>query len=145
MTTIAYKDGVLAADSATSGDGIVVGHRRKIERIRGQLVGAAGPIEEAEAFREWLKRGGRDKDRPEGLEDEFAGIVVERDGRVVEYGKRLIPFGYEAPFYAIGSGAAIATGAMAAGSTATEAVKIACRFDHYSEEPVHTLRLDEEA
>ena len=142
MTTIAYRDGVLAGDSATSGDGNVIGRCAKVHRIRGRLVGLCGPIEDGETFRLWLKAGAKPKAKPdEPLDDDFLALVVEPDGRVVEYGRRLVSVGYEAPFYAIGSGGALALGAMAAGASAEEAVRIACRFDHYSREPVHALHL----
>ena len=141
MTTIAYRDGVIAGDSATSGDGNVIGHCTKVHRIRGRLVGLCGPIEDGEAFRLWLKAGAKPKAKPEPLDEDFLALLVEPDGRVVEYGRRLVPVGYEAPFYAIGSGGALALGAMAAGAGAEEAVRIACRFDHYSREPVHALHL----
>lgn len=42
-------------------------------------------------------------------------------------------------FSAVGSGAKVAVGAMLAGKSAVDAVKIACKVDSYSKLPVHAI------
>jgi hypothetical protein len=49
-----------------------------------------------------------------------------------------------APFAAIGTGRPFVLGAMAAGKSAAEAVRIACKFDLNSRPPVHTLSVKQE-
>lgn len=141
MTTVAYRKGVLAADSqATDAQ---VWRTRKIERVNTSagelLVGWCGEVFAAHVFMEWLKN---DKNRkPDIGNEDFEAIVIAQTGRVTIWNQSLVPWRPRGPFFAIGSGAKAALGAMHAGKGALEAVKIACKIDPYSSGPIHSLKL----
>jgi ATP-dependent HslUV protease subunit HslV len=144
MSTIAYRAGVMAADTAvTAGGDRYCGTIRKIERIGGCLIGCCGCVESNELFFRWWREGCRADRRP-SLREGFAAIVVSPDGTVTCWGDKLVPMRIDADFHADGSGADFAIGAMAAGATAEQAVMIACHFDTCSRAPVEVLRLSED-
>ncbi|MCL2714611.1 MAG: hypothetical protein FWD68_08550 [Alphaproteobacteria bacterium] len=131
MTTIAYRDNVLAADGrVTLGDLIVGEACRKITRLAdGSLFALCGDDTHEAALIEWLDNiadGGAWEPPPKG--EEFTAIHVEDSGISVYHGDgenfRTYPY---TGFAAWGSGADLAIGAMEMGATAAEAVKVACR------------------
>lgn len=128
MTTIAVKDGIMAADSMVSSS---YGRKAtKIRKIRGSYYGVAGNWDDALQFFEWREKGGD----PPSMDDISALEIRKKtlyywSGSVAEKIK---------PPYAIGSGADIAMGAMSFGATAEEAVKLACKLDDTSCLPVIT-------
>lgn len=140
MTTIAFKDGVLAGEEACNREGVRVGYRRKVRRIAGGRVAMTGYLPEALAIVGWLASG-REGPFPQGASEAGAVIWVPDEGP-----PKLIEAGYEsdlpaAPFHAWGTGAPFALGAMAAGATAAEAVRIGKRFDTRSDGRVTALGL----
>lgn len=130
MTVIAYRDGVLAADSAFVQEDMMWGTAEKIwRRDDGALIGGHGSAGYCEQFRSWAMAG-EDGDPPEsdkGEEGYSCGLIVRPTGEVeIHTPHGVLPF--SGPYYAMGSGSALALGAMAAGMTAAEAVAVAC--DH---------------
>ncbi len=128
MTTIAYRDGVLAADGRMSqGHTVVTDKYTKVKRIPGGLaVAGSGDVTRLAAFVDWLM-GGSEGARP-SLKNCDA-LVVYPSGKVEafdETGSVILP---KSGYYAEGSGRAFALGAMAMGADAREAVKVAARFD----------------
>lgn len=128
MTTVAVKDGIMAADSMISSS---YGRKTdKIRKVRGSYYGVAGNWDDALKFFEWRSKGG---DPPQM--DDIAALEIRKtklfywQGAVVEEIK---------PPYAIGSGADIAMGAMYFGATAEQAVALACEFDDTTGLPVVT-------
>lgn len=138
MTTIAFKDGVLAADTLLTADGIVAGHAAKIWRHGMLLLGGAGSTIWTEKFRTWVD-GGLQGDQPM-TKDEGNWFVIEPTGRTVVWCDDG-PFIERCPYWALGSGMNIALGAMAAGASAERAVEIACEWDTSSGPPLTVLRL----
>jgi ATP-dependent protease HslVU (ClpYQ) peptidase subunit len=138
VTTIVYRDGVLAADTRVSfSDWIKPERLCKIERLPGgRLFAAAGD----HAIWGKLLRWFRD---PHGERPEIPdcdALVVLPDGTVEYYcgaGFRLI----QGPFVAIGSGSPVALGALYAGADAEQAVRIAMRVDPYTGGEVDVARL----
>lgn len=139
MTTIAYRDGVLAADSQATCD--YHGRVRKIHRLpSGMLVGGCGDAAECHSVVEWLM-GGQEGKAPKAPDAYL--IIVDKDGGVFfSSGSPFQPFPSELDFAAIGSGSAVAMGAMEAGASALEAVKIAAKHDGYTSGPFHTLKVN---
>lgn len=133
MTTLAYKAGVLAFDSRVTAGDTVYGGAVKGRKTNKYLMAVAGDWQDAEAFMDWVEDGAVWDDRKKyGLADrevEISAIVVNKKGQVLLYGSRLYPMIIDALFYAEGSGAPFALGAMSAGATAAQAVKIAAKFD----------------
>ena len=138
MTTIAYKDGVLAADRSVWQDDTYVGERSKITRVHtGGLAGAAGTASFVSAFLQWA--GGVREDCPPRGEGDV-GFVVNHDTMLQydEAGEYIA----HAPYFAWGSGADVALGAMHAGVSATDAVKAACFLTAHTRQPIDVLEAD---
>lgn len=132
MTTIAYKDGVLAADTLITCGDHRDGYTEKVKRIGGVLLAAAGSAIQADRFFEWAQRGFHPADRPSDIpEDEKCNwLRVESDGSLSVWANgsswKTKPMD---GMYALGSGSEYALGAMAAGASPEEAVRIAMKFD----------------
>jgi ATP-dependent protease HslVU (ClpYQ) peptidase subunit len=140
MTTIAYRDGVLAADTrVTRGGYIMPGHFCKIGRSpSGDLVGISGNCAKADGFLRAVINGTADPTAPE---EGVTALVISPDGRITvhEAAGRFDITGAE--FWAIGSGTSAALGALHAGASAEEAVRIAMLIDNDSGGEVNSLRL----
>jgi len=143
MTTIAYRDGFMAADSLITGGTIRVGATTKIGRLpQGGLYGCSGWIALLEVVVPWLEKGAPLADRPKLPDDaDFHMLVAWPSGIVTDVDKRLQRIDLDGEFFASGSGYEIALGAMAMGATARQAVEIASRFDIYTGGRISTLSL----
>jgi ATP-dependent protease HslVU (ClpYQ) peptidase subunit len=141
VTTIAYKAGVLAGDSQATDDQLW--QTTKIERLNTSagslLVGWCGDVHSALVFMEWLKNDQSRK--PDISNEDFEALVIAETGRVTIWNQSLVGWRPEGKFFALGSGAKAAMGAMHAGKGAVDAVKIACLVDPYTRGPVRSLKL----
>ena len=130
MTIIAFKDGILAADSAFVQEDMMFGTAEKIwRRGDGTLVGGHGDAGYCEQFRQWVMDGeeGDAPETPENQEGYSCGLIVRPNGKLEIHTPRgALPF--SGAYYAMGSGSALAIGAMAFGATAEEATQVA--IDH---------------
>lgn len=143
MTTVCYKDGVLASDSLVTANGGVVGSARKMRVLSdGSVMAHGGILADAELVFEWVERGEKPKDKPSVDDSCFEAVRVYPDGRIVWYSEKLVPYKYREHlgFFAFGTGEHFALGALAAGATAEEACRIACEFDVKSAGPVEIHR-----
>lgn len=142
MTTIAYRAGVMASDSrAYSGYKSSIGEKVKIERLKdGTLLGVSSTLPgAAENIRQWYKDG-CPKDTYYALPEKFTLLAVKSNGEAYYADDNLMLSGpLKAEYFAIGSGGDFALGALAFGSTAIEAIQIACKLDVWSEEPFYCL------
>lgn len=141
MTTIVWRDGVLAADSQVTqqlsehGGGFRNGSVQKIHRHRGFLYGCCGDLLMMERFRDWFHAGLKEFCP---LDECSEAMIVCPDGRVLVY-NGVLPHRIDGPYYAIGSGRQFALGALALGASAVEAVEAAAVHDAYTGLPVSTL------
>lgn len=148
MSTFAYRDGLFAADSrAYAGNPRFIGHKSKLFVFQdGTIVGCSTTQPGfAEAFADWVNAGANanPSETPILGEAGFEALVVRADGSVFYYNDGFYPSGpLAAEFYAIGSGAEYALGAMERGATAFEAVQIACKYDRWSAEPISQALLE---
>jgi ATP-dependent protease HslVU (ClpYQ) peptidase subunit len=71
---------------------------------------------------------------------ELALLVVLANGHLYYIDEPLVPLRYHRKFQAIGSGLEYATGAMAMGADAKEAVRVAIKFDSDSGGRIHTMK-----
>ena len=129
MTSIVYKDGVIAGDTGHFRGDTLVGHAPKVFRnSKDDLAGCAGDASFIQIFIRWFLGGevgpppsslavGEDKQHNEAL--------LVRDGGQILYlmHQELIPF--DDLFFSIGGGSDVAYGAMFAGSDAATAVRAA--------------------
>ena len=152
MTTIAYKDGVLAGDSLSTVNGRRSGPMEKTFAYRllgggACLIGLCGePQHFQKVLRDIIKREEdplREEIWPIG---EYMALIAlkhedrpERQADVYLFEGAGEPFPVSGPFHAIGSGSEIAIGAMAVGASALQAVHAAIALDIYSGPPVITL------
>lgn len=151
MTTIAYKDGVMASDSRVScGNYIVPGENKKCFYTQGALVGIAGDADEQVTLNPVFEELANKEQLPEWLEKISASnkswqflIVFTKAPRVVwlagvkNKDEDSDMYCYSTTVdkgqgLAIGSGDAQADMAMYLGKTAAEAVEAAIEFDVYT-------------
>lgn len=139
MTTVAYRDGIVAADSRTHiGDWIVPGATEKLVRVDGKVIAQIGDMAVCAAILGWI-------DRPEGPQPTGnATVVVFCGGEVfIHSDGGMVIEQHDRPFMAWGTGAPVAFGAMYAGADAETAVRIACDVDLYSGAPVMAMRVEQ--
>lgn len=160
MTTIAFKDGVMACDSCWSLGDAVDTLSPKITRLKsGALLGQSGG-NDGRIFIELLENVKTYRGLPSyntllGIRSSFLGLLVLPNKEIIK-----IATTFAAPetwtedncddvgvwtidheYTAVGSGTEFAIGAMANGADAKTAVKIACRYDINSRPPIHTATL----
>lgn len=139
MTTIAYRNGILAADGrSTSGHLIVNDKTTKIHRLSdGALFALAGNDAYEAPMLHALEDGGPLPEYKFDNDGGFIAVLVEVDGTLKTYeGEGEFSF-VTADFAAFGSGADFAYGAMEMGAGAEEAVTVACRRDKNSGGAIH--------
>ncbi len=138
MTTIAYKDGVLASDSRlTYNEFICTDKCKKIWRLKdGTLFAASGDNEGGLAALNALTKG-----LPLPKSDrEYTAVRILPKGQIYSTDGALW-VRWPEKFIAIGSGGKYAAAAMRAGADAKSAVKIGIASDVYSGGRVQNLRL----
>lgn len=145
MTTIVYRDGIMAGDSrAYSGNFVVIGNKVKVFKIDDRLIGvSASQVGLPEEVLDWF-RGGMIGNLEDIIKiDEncmFQILSVDQHGAASYYNKSMHPANVMAEYYAIGSGDTYALGALAQGATAKEAVLAASQFDSYTNDDIHTIK-----
>jgi 20S proteasome alpha/beta subunit len=148
MTTIAIRDGVIAADTWI-GNGIGLGRVSKIFIVKDKyVIAGAGTWSSIIKFVRWVERG-RKALNYVGLQEDNRVLLVEytdipkRKYAIKHYDSCTDYLGYEieADFFAIGSGYELAIGAMAHGASAVNAVHIASQYDTTTEEPIQHVNL----
>ena len=130
MTTIAYRDGVMAADTGVwMGGACLTGAVKIAKGADGCLHGVAGHAGACCDYLEWVKNGERgDAPQPERANEEstFIALCVNVQAGTI---RLLTAYGVEhldgVPYVSIGSGAAAALGAMFAGADAEQAIRAA--------------------
>lgn len=151
MTCIAYKDGVIAADTQETFGTRKIKTAGKVFRVpsgpnKGHWLCMSGASFVGQKLVEWysdpknkeLPIVAADPDDDEAI-TEFLVITPDRKIYLLNETGAKVPF--QMPFYAIGSGGDYAMGAMRRGASAAEAVRIACEFDSYCSLPLHVHRM----
>jgi len=147
MTTIAYRDKVMAADRLMNWSGVKA-KTTKIVRAGNALIGAAGSAQDAGTFIRWWESGADLGSLPEirqygdGDAPNFEILVLRPGPRLTLYTQHFQPVDLEEDFWAIGSGAKAAMGAMHMGASAEKAVEVAAMVDCYTGGRVQVERLE---
>jgi hypothetical protein len=128
MTTIAYKNGVLACDKQGTDDNFVMKCTKWVEDDDTVYI-VTGTLVKGLRFIEYL-RGGEGK--PPKLGDTVVLEFDKKTGALKVWESKDMALPIECGIYAHGSGYAFAIGAMHAGCTPDEAVKIASKVDAYT-------------
>jgi len=144
MTIIAYRNKILACDSKVSSGSAHWAAMKKIKKIKGWLIGAAGDLDAVSMFlQKFNPETIKDNKHPlVGLPNTLEAIIVDPTGVIyyMENSGMLSAITTDG-FIAIGSGCEAAMGAMAAGATAREAVKIAIKYGEDCGGKAHYIRL----
>jgi hypothetical protein len=140
VTTIAYRDGIMAGDTLVADEEVRFPcHERKVHRLRdGSLIGLCGDLAQTQAFMGWLRRGMPGECPPFDKSD----AMIVRPDRVLIFceGGRFSTLS-GVPYVALGSGRLLALGCLWHGGTAVEAVRAGIAHDIASGGKVHTVRL----
>ena len=130
MTTVAYKDGVLACDKQGTDCNVATGADYKAIIAGNTVYVITGTLTRGLRFIGWLTNGSEGK--PPKLKDT---LVIEFDkitGMCKLHESAHVALPVTDRIMAKGSGGDIALGAMHAGATPREAVKIATKLDIYT-------------
>lgn len=135
MTTIAYRGGYLVSDSrAYSGERMPIGLKSKLFDLDdGGVIGISTTSPGAsERLVKWINAGSDEEKFP--LKDiGFTALRISKSGEVFFYHDGQFPSGpLRGDFFAVGSGAEYALGAMEQGASAIDAVHIAIKLDVWS-------------
>lgn len=151
MTTVTYRDGVMAADTQGTNSHMHAADRRKVFSIHGWLLGGCGNSSHLDEFYDWFRancKDGKLREPPKCLKvaaNSHGGWTVMavniKDGVVYQFADGLYPFKMEGKFFACGSGMGIALGAMAMGASAEKAVEVAMRFDIYTGGKINKVKV----
>jgi len=144
MTTIAYKDGIVAFDSRiTRGDIVLDNNYNKLLTSKGLKLVCCGALPDCHIALSILSEGLAEEVENSSTGNlEFYGYLIDnskvysiyfRGGCVVKLPLKDVN--------ASGSGMEFALGAMEAGASAKEAVKIACKYDIRSGGRVRTTKV----
>jgi hypothetical protein len=108
----------------------------KVFKLKGgQLFGGSHSSEDIERLYQSLI-----KNQPPPKLEDIAGLLINQRGHIMLYEGNIWQR-IKMPYYAIGSGSIIAFGALDAGASALEAVRIACRRDPWSGGKISSVRL----
>lgn len=143
MTTIAFKDGVLAADRLVTDSGARYGLVTKIGAALAPdgtsvLFASCGAESIGQRWRRWAATGFAVGEDPPAMAVEghqATGLIIHEDGRALTFDPEQPPFWTEPlrvgvlPLHGFGSGGPFALGAMTMAASAVDAVLVACRFD----------------
>lgn len=143
MTAVAYRDGILAADTAVWQGEMYVADVLKIRRLaRGKrLFAACGPADVIEECIGYLEAVG-DLGSPIPVpEDVFDAILVDENGARSVSARTFRVCGPCRPMMAIGPHAEFLYGAMYAGASAEEAVKLAIQHGSCADGAVQVERI----
>lgn len=149
MTLIVWRSPVLAADTASFRDEFICRRdTKKIIRTKtGHLVGAAGLTSWCDRFLAWAIDGFPEHTTPpptdKDHEEDFIGLVVRPDGRVLEYGPDMLTTEVTGePFVVLGTAQEFASALGTLGWSAVEIVKHVIKHHAFVAGDVYSLTLD---
>lgn len=137
MTTLAYKSGILAADTQMT-DGTLKVPMRKLFLLGAKegCIAICGDVARAVGFINWLQAGGDPTKWKRKQHKGVGAIYLDKWDEPFWFNDSPNPVPITAPFFAMGTGYILATGAMKTGMSAIDAVKFAGSLDTYTNEVV---------
>lgn len=143
MTTIAFNDNTMAADSCINGVYMDQLSADKVYLLDGYLIGCAGEMTAIKRFISYVEGGFRSHDIPKKITGDFEALVYSMtEQQLFYYDSSYISLETGVPA-AIGSGQMFAMGAMLAGASATDAVDISKKLDPYTNGDIKTYKIEE--
>jgi hypothetical protein len=137
MTTIVCNRQLMAADKRVSN--MPMFKTTKLFRVKGSIIGVCGGMEQCLHFIEWRRKP--KKTAPKFQEPAFSALELMPNGKIQWWGDEMIAVPIEDEFYAIGSGANYALGAMHMGATPQRAIEASARWDEATGGEVQIMRL----
>jgi len=150
VTTVAFKDGVMAADSRGNDENVGIVAIPKVfrKKIKGKeyIFGVAGYWEAALMFVEWFRtRDNALHERLMKLSGDGEFDVLIWDGKKLLAADQLMyPTEVTEAYYALGSGAKHAITAMDCGKSARQAIQMAMKRDSNTGGRVVSMRLTDD-
>jgi ATP-dependent HslUV protease subunit HslV len=142
MTVIAYRDGVLAADTLSTTDSGIKSQCVKLYRTNdGGVLGTAGDDSPCLMLLDALNGDEAMTDALRGATADIVCLLMNHKG-VFKIDKWCRPEKVEDEFIAVGSGAQAALGAMHQGATAEESAYVACKVNAFCGLPIQTMSLE---
>ena len=138
VTTIAFKDGVMAGDTQITSDTLIYRAQKIYKLPDGGLVGGCGPWSKAYKAIAWMLDG----EKGESPKFEDAMIVIAKpDGSLWMADDDFPAYPLLDKYIAVGCGAQAAMLAMNDGATAVEAIQKVCKLDSHTSAPVQYLSI----
>lgn len=150
MTTIAYRDGIMAADGgAWIGDAAVSGGVRKVAKgSDGRLHAVCGNVAEACGYLRWVDAGcqgeppkPRDLNHHNDDRSSFCAIIAEKGKPILVMTAHGFEE-YDLPYFAFGSGKEVAFGALFVGASALQALEAAAEHGSCCVQPFQSVSFD---
>ncbi len=144
MTTIAIKDGIIAADSQTTfGQERSLRPTKKIAVGKDAVYAVSGLGGMLDVLADWHSNGADPRALPiVGSGEKWSLLVADRNGVYLYHVDAPYPLRIDPPF-GLGTGGDYAIGAMDYGASAEEAVMLACMRDTASGLPVQSVNIAE--
>jgi len=149
MSTICYKDGIIAGDTMMSFNSELCNGVKKVGRLDDYLFGFVGHLAIMHRMYAWIDLIPDDvapqdfylhlEDMPDMGELSGTVMLVGKDRRIWSIGSDGSSLRLTGEYEAIGSGSTYALGALHAGKSAEESVKTAMHYDAYTGGNVETF------
>lgn len=145
MTVIAVKDGIMAADTQSWNGNLKISQASKLLRCDIGICGFTGWRPVIETAQAWLKRGGpwgSDHQRPAAVADatDLQGVILRPDG-IWNLTYKFDVYRTDAVIDCCGAHSEFLFGAMLAGASAEEAVRLAIRHCELAGGEVEVMQL----
>lgn len=142
MTIICYRDGIIASDSWILRDDCQFASMKKIIKTKkGALVGACGNACDLSKFFDWARRDTYIDPPDEIFEDDFSGVMILPDKRMLLW-EDILPTEIEAEYFSLGIGYQIALGAFVMGASAEAAVSATTKHCRSCGGPIQIEKLN---
>ena len=154
MSTVVYKDGVMAFDSRMGLNDMIMHGVLKAGRTKKYLYGYAGRASHMTPLYDWVRECEAEKDMPSpeffyrkndsliSVGDVGTCMLISASGTIWEVTTEGHTIPIPRAFHAIGNGYEYAFGAMAMGASAVEAVEVASQYDAFTGGEIHSLNID---
>jgi hypothetical protein len=140
MSTIVYKEGILAGDTAVSFQDQRFGKCKKIFDLEDKTVGIVGALCLFPEFIKFIEGKEFNKEIFKEEKNNFEAVVIDKiTKKTTTYDKSLSPEEVEADFICFGSGASLAKGALLMGATPKQAIECAAKIDVFTNNEIQEI------
>jgi hypothetical protein len=101
----------------------------------------AGDVSECAKLHKWAESGFDPANKPQENQNNLSAMIVFPLEGIHYTDNSYVVYKIDAPFHAVGSGSELAIGAMSAGASAKEALKIASQYDIYTGGKLRTKKI----